>query len=185
MFLCRYTHPIYWAVSSLPIPCTSKALLPPASAVEVRIRAVFLCVCISVWVCETYVVHHLVSAGLSCASSNCVVHHQPVLCTMVHKGDLCLSELGLTSHPHTHTHIDAPLPVKLVDPLDACTCNKRQLFHIPKTSFGKRHFGKGSVPDPYSSRMGHTIGVYMPIPKLYHLDQLWNWSYASIPICVF
>ena len=32
--------------------------------------------------------HHLVSTGLRCAPPTCLVHHQPALCTMVHKGDL-------------------------------------------------------------------------------------------------
>ncbi len=47
---------------------------------------------LSVCVCESYVVHHLVSTGLCCAPSACVVHHQPLVCTMVQKGDLCLSD---------------------------------------------------------------------------------------------
>ncbi len=45
--------------------------------------------CLSVWVCESYVVHHLVGTGLYCAPPTCVVHHRAALCTMVHKGDLC------------------------------------------------------------------------------------------------
>ena len=47
---------------------------------------------LSVWVCETYIVHYLVSTGLPCAPLTCVVHHQPALCTMVHKGDPCQSQ---------------------------------------------------------------------------------------------
>ena len=48
-------------------------------------------VCVSVWVCWTYVVHHIVGKGLHCAPPTCIVHHQPcivhhwpMLCTMVH-----------------------------------------------------------------------------------------------------
>ncbi len=32
-------------------------------------------VCLSVWVCETYVVHHFLGTGLHCAPPICVVHH--------------------------------------------------------------------------------------------------------------
>ncbi len=55
------------------------ALLPPTSAVEVMESDPF--VCLSIWDCETYVVHHLVSTGLCCAPSTCIVHHQPALYT--------------------------------------------------------------------------------------------------------
>ena len=52
---------------------------------------------LSVWVCGSYVVHHLVSTGLHCAPLTYIVHHQAALCTMVHKGDLdyldCLENL--------------------------------------------------------------------------------------------
>ena len=34
-------------------------------------------VCPSVRVCETYVVHHLVSRGVRCAPPTCIVHHHP------------------------------------------------------------------------------------------------------------
>ena len=48
----------------------------------------------------TMVVRHFVGTGLCCAPlhcapSACVVHHQPALCTLVHKGDLCPWEVGL------------------------------------------------------------------------------------------
>ncbi len=36
----------------------------------------FLSVYLSVWVCETYIVHHLVCTGLRCAPSTCIVHNQ-------------------------------------------------------------------------------------------------------------
>ncbi len=38
--------------------------------------------------CGTYVVHHCNGTELPCAPSACIVHHQRVLCNMVHKGDL-------------------------------------------------------------------------------------------------
>ncbi len=44
----------------------------------------------SVWICETYVVNHLVGTGLRCARLTCVVHHQTALCTTVF---LCLNIL--------------------------------------------------------------------------------------------
>ncbi len=46
----------------------------------------WMCVC--VWVCENYVVYHLVGTGLHCAPLTCV-------CTTVHKGDLCPWEMGV------------------------------------------------------------------------------------------
>ena len=39
-------------------------------------------VCPSVWVCESYIAHHLVGTGLCCKPPTCVVHHRPALCTM-------------------------------------------------------------------------------------------------------
>ena len=42
--------------------------------------------------------HHLMSTGLCCALSTRVVHHQPALCTMVHKGDLCPSEVEIAAN---------------------------------------------------------------------------------------
>ena len=47
--------------------------LPPVSVVEVIELQPSMCV--SMWVCETYVVHHLVSTGLHCAPLTCIVHH--------------------------------------------------------------------------------------------------------------
>ncbi len=41
-----------------------------------------------IWVCGSYDVHQFNGPGLRCAPPTCVVHHQPALCTMVHKGDL-------------------------------------------------------------------------------------------------
>ena len=38
---------------------------------------------------------HFVGTGLSCALSECVVHHRAELCTMVHRGDLCPWEVGV------------------------------------------------------------------------------------------
>ncbi len=38
-------------------------------------QQVCLFVCLFVCVCESYVMHHLVSTGLRCAPSTCVVHH--------------------------------------------------------------------------------------------------------------
>ena len=35
-----------------------------------------------VWVCETFVVHHLNGTGLHCAPPTCIVHHRPALCTV-------------------------------------------------------------------------------------------------------
>ena len=56
------------------------------------LNVMFLTVFVTIWVCETGVVHHLVSTGLHCAPSTCVVHHQPALCTMVHKGGAYVRE---------------------------------------------------------------------------------------------
>ena len=47
-------------------------------------------VCVSVWVCESYVVHHLVGRGLHCAPPGCVVHHRAALGTTgLHCAPLC------------------------------------------------------------------------------------------------
>ncbi len=35
----------------------------------------FLSVCLSVWVCETYIVHHFVGTALRCAPPTCVVQN--------------------------------------------------------------------------------------------------------------
>ena len=51
---------------------------------------------LSYWVCENYVVHYLNGAGLRWSPPTCTVHHWPALCTMVHKGGLCLWEVGVT-----------------------------------------------------------------------------------------
>ena len=93
--------------------CNSNPIkLPPASAVGVIESVLFVCLCI--WVCETYVVHHFVGTGLCCAPPTCIVHHWPAfslldrllkyhfqaavqetaLCTMVHKRDLRPWEVG-------------------------------------------------------------------------------------------
>ena len=60
----------------------------------------YMSVCVSLWVCESYVVHHLMGTGLHCTPLACVVHHWAALCTAelcgahsqkkvkVHKGDL-------------------------------------------------------------------------------------------------
>ena len=46
------------------------------SCVIIRSKRISL-VCVSVvWVCENYVVHHLVGTGVRCASTACFVHHQ-------------------------------------------------------------------------------------------------------------
>ncbi len=50
--------------------------LPPTSVVNVIELVPSVCLC--VWVCESYVVHHLVSTGLHCAPPTCVMHHQHV-----------------------------------------------------------------------------------------------------------
>ena len=50
-------------------------------------NAGFLCVCLSVWICESYVVHHLNGTGLCYAPLTCIVHDRPAMCTMMHKGD--------------------------------------------------------------------------------------------------
>ena len=47
------------------------------------------------WVCETYIVHHSNSTELHYVPSICVAH-RPALFTTVHKGDLCLWEVGVT-----------------------------------------------------------------------------------------
>ncbi len=39
--------------------------------------------------------HHLIGTGLHCAPLTCIVHHRPALCNMVHKGDLCPSDVGV------------------------------------------------------------------------------------------
>ncbi len=39
----------------------------------------------------------LCTTVLPCAPVTCVVHQRPVLCIMVHKGDLCLWEVGVDS----------------------------------------------------------------------------------------
>ncbi len=57
-----------------------------------------LSLCLSVGVCESYIVHHLVSTGIRCELPGCVVHHQAALCTMVHKGDLCPLEEGVAPY---------------------------------------------------------------------------------------
>ena len=62
-------------------------ILPPASVVEVMesVPSVCLSVCLSVQVCESYIVHHLVGTKPRCAPSTCIVHHRATLCTMMHK----------------------------------------------------------------------------------------------------
>ncbi len=78
---------LYIATKTLPEQkVTTYALLPPASAVEVieSEQSVYVCV----GVCETYIVHHFMGTGLCCAPVTCIVHHQPALCTVVHKGYL-------------------------------------------------------------------------------------------------
>ena len=52
----------------------------------------FASVSVCAWVCETYIVHHFLETGPCCAPPTCIVHHRPVLCNIVHKGDLCLSQ---------------------------------------------------------------------------------------------
>ena len=52
------------------------------------------------WVCETYVVHHLNGTGLHCASPTCVVHHRPWLCIMVQRSSQCSSVLTHTLVVH-------------------------------------------------------------------------------------
>ena len=53
-------------------------LLPPTSALEViLVESVPFSVYLLVWVCESYVVHHLKGTGLCCASLTCIVHHRP------------------------------------------------------------------------------------------------------------
>ena len=48
------------------------------------------CACVygGVRICESYVVSHLNGTELCCAPLTCIVPQQPVLCTMVHKGDI-------------------------------------------------------------------------------------------------
>ena len=60
----------------------------------------YVCVHSSLWVCETYDVHHLVSPRLCCAPPSCIVHHQSVLCTMLHKGYLCPRKVGVAPPPN-------------------------------------------------------------------------------------
>ncbi len=48
-----------------------------------------ICLSVCLGLCELYAVHHLNDTGLWCAMLACDVHHQPALCIMVHKGDLC------------------------------------------------------------------------------------------------
>ena len=55
-------------------------------------------VCLSIWVCESYVEHHLNGTELHCAPSTCIVHHRPASCTMVHKGGLHFWEVGVTQN---------------------------------------------------------------------------------------
>ncbi len=47
---------------------------------------------------ESYSVDHLNGTGLPCAPSTGIVHHQPAMYTMVHKGDLCAWEVRVIFH---------------------------------------------------------------------------------------
>ncbi len=53
---------------------------------------------LSVWMrlLRTYIVHYLNRTGLCHAPLTCIVYPQPALCTMVHKWDLFLWEVGVT-----------------------------------------------------------------------------------------
>ena len=59
-----------------------------------------------VLVCGSYVVHHFVGTGLHlrCALSACTVHHRPVWCTMVDKGDLTFSQRPCSDGAQGHGH---------------------------------------------------------------------------------
>ena len=91
---CDLLQPHEGTLCTTKRPCAMlrPCFLPPASAVEV-IDSVPL-FCLSAWVCKCHVVHHLNSTGQRCAPPTCVVHHQPALCIMVHKRDLCTTHVS-------------------------------------------------------------------------------------------
>ena len=62
-----------WPMISWPTLQTYKSL-PPATAVQV-IQS-FPSVCLCVWVCGTYFVHHFNGTELCCAPPTCNVHHE-------------------------------------------------------------------------------------------------------------
>ncbi len=49
----------------------------------------------SLWVCGACVVHHCNSIELHYAPLTCIVHHWPVMCTVVHKGDAYWLKMGI------------------------------------------------------------------------------------------
>ncbi len=55
--------------------------IDPTSALSTWAPTASLSVCLSVWVCESYFLHHLPGTGVCCAPLTCVVHHR-ALCIM-------------------------------------------------------------------------------------------------------
>ncbi len=98
------TSPALYQLSYVPLLCLW--LLVPASFFYLHVSVwgckngpirACLCVSVSVSVCESYVVHHLMgTTGLHCAPPTSVVHQQAVLCIMVRNWCLYLWEMGVT-----------------------------------------------------------------------------------------
>ncbi len=55
--------------------CMSYLTIGRIGILEPTRALICITLCLSVWVCGSYVVHHLNGTGLRCAPPTCVVHH--------------------------------------------------------------------------------------------------------------
>ncbi len=96
-FLCPHKHMAFIISLQAVISYFSSSITPPHACDRCNSFGImYLCVHVSLWVYSGYIIHHYNGIWGTCAPGRRNMHHQGVICTIVHKGD-CLSVLSQLS----------------------------------------------------------------------------------------